>query len=82
MIVFLQVMYQIIQAYIYVLFVYIILSWTPIVNSKFYQFLRSICDPYMNIFRGKLIIGQMDFGGIIGLLLLQFLLFFIGNAIY
>lgn len=81
MVIFLRIMYQIIQVYIYILFIYIILSWTPIVNSSFYRFLKRICDPYMSIFRGKLVIGQMDFGGIVGLILLQVLMFFIGNAI-
>lgn len=78
----LNVVYQVLRVYMYVMFVYIILSWTPLVNSKFYSYLRMVCDPYLNIFRGKLVISNMDFGGLFGLILLQVLLYFIGNAIY
>lgn len=78
----LEILYQIIQAYLYIMFVYILLSWTPLVTSRFYELLSRICDPYLNIFRGKLIAGNMDFGGLIGLILLQVLLLFLRNAIY
>jgi len=63
------------------MFVYILLSWTPLVKSKFYDVLRRICDPYLRIFRGKLVISNMDFGGLVGLILLQVLLYFVGTAI-
>jgi len=78
----LNVVYQVLRVYMYIMFVYILLSWTPLINSKFYGYLRRICDPYLNIFRGKLIISNMDFGGLFGLILLQVLLYFIANTIY
>ena len=82
MVEFLRVMYQIIQAYIYVIFIYFLLSWTPLVTSAFYQALGKIVNPYIGMFRGKFIVGRMDLGGLVGLILLQVLLLFIRNAIY
>jgi len=59
--------------------VYIILSWTPLVNSKFYEFLDSIVHPYLGMFRGWLIVGPLDLTPMLGLLMYQFLLRFLGT---
>ena len=78
---FLFYVYQVLRIYMYILFVFILLSWTPLVNSKFYGYLRMICDPYLNIFKGKLIISNMDFGVLLGIIILQVLVYFIGNSL-
>ncbi|MCK4552056.1 MAG: YggT family protein [Tenericutes bacterium] len=73
--------YQVLRIYVYILFIFILLSWTPLVNSKFYGYLRMICDPYLNLFKGKLIFSNMDFGTLFGIIILQVLVYFIGNSL-
>jgi YggT family protein len=75
---FLSIVLQVIQIYIYVLFVYILLSWVePIRNSKFYYYYGKICEPYLRIFRGRFIFGNMDWGTLIAILALQGLMYLI-----
>ncbi|MBI9009793.1 MAG: YggT family protein [Tenericutes bacterium] len=76
-----QVLYQIVQVYFYTMFVFILLSWTPLVNSEFYRLLGRICNPYLNIFRGKLVISNMDFGGLVGIILLQVVMTLLRNLL-
>ncbi len=68
-------LYYVLMAYSWILFIYILLSWTPLVNSRFYNFLRNICEPYISVFRGRFIIGGMDMGVLIGLVLLNALVY-------
>ena len=75
------VLYNLIQIYVYIMVVYILLSWTPLYNSKFGRILGNICDPYLNIFRGKLVAGNIDFGAVIGILLLQVILMYLGTLV-
>lgn len=70
----LYVIYEILWIYFYVLLIYIILTWTPIINTPFGRFMKRITDPFLSIFRGWLVIGMFDFTPLIGLLLYQFLL--------
>lgn len=74
-----QTLYTILQIYVYIMFVYIILSWTPLINSAFYKALGRFVDPYLNIFRGKFIVGMFDLGSLIGIILLQVVLMMLGN---
>lgn len=52
--------------------IYILMSWFP--NSKttgFGMFLHSICEPYLEIFRGRFTrIGMFDFSPIIAIFVL------------
>ena len=66
--------YQVLRIYFYIILITVILSWTPLVNTRFYQILLKITGPYMNIFRGWLVISNMDFTPIIGFILYQILL--------
>jgi len=75
------ILYNIVQVYFYIMFIFILLSWTPLVRSQFYKFLGQICNPYLNIFRGKLIISNMDFGGLIGIILLQVVMMLLKNLL-
>lgn len=70
------------QLYFYIMIITIILSWTPIRDSSVYQLLQRICYPYLGIFRGWLILGNIDFTPMLGLLLYQWLLSLMANAIY
>ena len=79
---FLYYVYQVLRVYTYVIFIYILLSWTPLVRSKFYYYLGRICEPYLGIFRGRFVFNNMDFGTLIGIILLQVLVYFIGNSLF
>ncbi|HOO44126.1 MAG TPA: YggT family protein [Bacillota bacterium] len=75
------ILFRIVEIYSYIMFIYVLLSWTPLVSSRFYDYLRRICEPYLGIFRNKLIIGNMDFGALIGLLLLSGMVYYLGSLI-
>ncbi len=69
----LVILYQALQIYFILLILYILFSWVPeIRQSRFYEILHMICDPYMRIFRGWLVFGGMDFTPIIGFLFYRF----------
>ncbi len=73
MILFLQILYYILNIYFYVLIAYVLLSWIPdIRETKFYYYLHQVADPYMRLFRGILVFGQMDFTPIVGFFLYMF----------
>lgn len=62
-----------VSLYALVCLVRVILTWIPnIGNSKFALVLSKICDPYLNLFRGKkfLTFGSFDFGAAVALCLL------------
>jgi uncharacterized protein YggT (Ycf19 family) len=61
--------------------VYVLLSWTPLRNSRFYYILGKIVDPYLGIFRGWLVFSNIDFTPMLGLILYQVLLGVIARAI-
>jgi uncharacterized protein YggT (Ycf19 family) len=67
--------------YYFLMVVQILLSWTPIVRTKFYEILDKITGPYMHMFRGWLVLGQMDFTPMLGIILFQLLLSFIGGVL-
>ncbi len=73
MAIFLTILLTLLQIYYYILIMYVLLSWIPeIRNSRFYFFVHQIADPYMRLFRGIIVIGQMDFTPIVGFLLYGF----------
>lgn len=67
-------LYVFLSIYYYVIIVTIILSWTPAVRTSVYQFLKTITDPFLNLFRGFLVFSNLDFSPLIGLILYQLLL--------
>lgn len=81
MLIFLQYAYYVLLAYFYVMIVYILLSWTPLRNSQFYRLLSKIVDPYLGIFRGWIVLSNIDFTPMLGLLLYQLILNTIARAI-
>lgn len=75
----LRVGFIVVSIYYYLIFANIILSWTSLRSSTIAQWIESITSPYLNLFRNKVIIGMLDLGPLLGLLLLQFLLMFLRN---
>ena len=63
--------------YCLILILRIFLTWIPSIDwdSQPFAFLRSICDPFLNIFRGIIppIGGMLDISPILAFIALQFL---------
>lgn len=80
---FLTGLYWVLNAYLYILLFYIIGSWIPeLRRTRIYDVVRRLADPYMRIFRGIIVFGQMDFTPILGFLLLRFIISGLLRAIY
>jgi YggT family protein len=70
----LLILHRILYVYFGLMVITILLSWTPLYDHAIGRFLRKITDPYLDLFRGKIIAGGFDLGPLIGLILFQFLL--------
>ncbi|MDY0317978.1 MAG: YggT family protein [Candidatus Izemoplasmatales bacterium] len=81
MLIFLEYAYYVLLTYFYIMIVYVLLSWTPLRNSRFYDILSKIVNPYLGIFRGWLVFSNIDFTPMLGLILYQFILGVIARAI-
>ena len=69
----LSILYQILTIYYYLLIAYVLLSWIPeIRQTKFYFYLHQLADPYLRLFRGIIVMGQLDFTPIIGFIIYGF----------
>lgn len=73
-----NVVIALVNAYSTVIFVYVLMSWLPNVQSgvvgQVYRALGTLCDPYLNLFKRLIppIGGMVDITPIIALLVLQF----------
>jgi len=67
-------LYVFLNIYYYIIIITIILSWTPVVKTQVYYYLKIITDPFLNVFRGFLVISVLDLTPLIGLILYQLLL--------
>ena len=66
----LTVIYYILQAYYWILIIYVLGSWIPeLRKTKLYSLIHYLANPYMRIFRGLLVFGMMDFTPILGFIL-------------
>ena len=82
MILLFTVLFYALQAYYYILIIYILMSWIPeLRGSKFHQIIHGIANPYMRIFRGLLVFGRMDFTPILGFILYQVGLRYFGQMV-
>ncbi len=81
MLIFLEYAYYVLLTYFYIMIVYVLLSWTPLRNSRFYDILSKIVNPYLGIFRGWLVFSNIDFTPMLGLILYQVILGVIARAI-
>lgn len=69
----LLLLYRVLEIYFYTLIIYVLLSWIPeLRQSRFYQMLGTITEPYMRLFRGLIVIGMIDLTPILGFFLFQF----------
>ena len=69
---FLYLVFWALRIYYYVLIAYVLLSWIPdLRNSSFYRMIYRIANPYMRLFRGLIVIGQIDLTPILGFILYQ-----------
>jgi len=67
-------LYYILLFYGFIIFVSIILSWVPNANDyKILRKIRQMGDWYLWFFRGKLILGSIDFTPMVGLFLYQYI---------
>ncbi len=74
-------LYMVLQIYFYIMIIYILLTWTPLIDSEFGRLLRKITDPYLRLFRGALVFNGLDFTPMVGLLLYQFVLILLQRVI-
>ncbi len=76
------ILYYIFQVYAGIMSISIILSWIPgAYEIRFFRGIRSISDWYLGNFRGKIVIGIVDFTPMIGLLIYGFILSYLGMLI-
>ena len=66
--------YIALRAYLMIIIVTIILSWTPLSNTKFHNFLRKVCSPFLDLFHGWFVISNIDLTPLLGFLLYNLLL--------
>jgi uncharacterized protein YggT (Ycf19 family) len=75
MIIFILIIYFILQAYLGFMGLNILFSWFPrLYDYKFFRGCRTISDWYLGKFRGIIIFGPLDITPIIGLMLYQFII--------
>ncbi|KOO40723.1 YggT family protein [Priestia koreensis] len=75
MILFEQIVLQLLEIYSWALIIYILMSWVPsIQESVFGRFLGAICEPYLAPFRRIIppIGGMLDISPIVAIFLLNF----------
>ncbi len=78
----LTIIYWLLKVYYWILIAFVLGSWIPeLRNSKIYQLIYKLADPYMRLFRGYFVIGMMDFTPILGFLLYQFGLGYLAQMI-
>jgi len=79
----LTIIYWLLKVYYWILIAYVLGSWIPeLRNTKLYQMIHYLANPYMRIFRGLLVIGRMDFTPILGFMLYSFGLNYLAQMIF
>lgn len=64
--------YQALRVYLYVIIASILMSWVPeLRRTKIGQLIDRIASPFMNLFRGIVVVGMFDFTPMIGIILYQ-----------
>ena len=82
MVLLLTIIYWILKVYYWILIAFVLGSWIPeLRNTKIYQVINNLADPYMRLFRGLLVIGMMDFTPILGFMLYSFGLSYLAQMI-
>lgn len=71
--VFFEFILVLLQIYYYMLIATILLSWFPDLRTTgWYQSLQRLTQPYLRLFQGLLVFGQLDFTPILGFIFYQF----------
>ena len=82
MVLLLTIIYWILKVYYWILIAFVLGSWIPeLRNTKIYQVINNLADPYMRLFRGLLVIGMMDLTPILGFMLYSFGLSYLAQMI-
>lgn len=77
-----NILFQLLLFYNYILLCGIILSWIPgLYNFKFFRLIRKLSDLYMEPFSGYILLGPFDFTPIIGFMLYDGLIYAISFLI-
>ena len=77
-----NILFQLLLFYNYILLGGIILSWIPgLYNFKFFRLIRKLSDLYMEPFSGYILLGPFDFTPIIGFMLYDGLIYAISYLI-
>lgn len=78
----LNILFIFLRVYYSIMIICIFLTWIPsLYRYKFFRVLHYIGGGYLNYFRGKIVIGFLDFTPMIGLLLYSFMLSFLAVLI-
>lgn len=73
MVLVLEFILVLLQVYYYLLIATILLSWFPdLRQTNWYRSLLQLTQPYLRLFRGLLVFGQLDFTPILGFIFYQF----------
>ncbi len=70
---FLLGLFYVLQVYFYMMIMFVLLTWFPSMReTRIYYLLYLITNPYLRVFRGVVVFGQMDFTPLVGFLLYNF----------
>ena len=69
------IVYYILEVYFYLLIAYILLGWIDSAReSRIYNEIGKLTEPFLKIFSGWIVIGNIDFTPMIGLTIYQIIL--------
>jgi YggT family protein len=75
---------QIVQYYIWLIIIYVLMSWFPVsgVFADIQRALASIVEPYLGLFRRIVpTVGALDISPIVAILVLQFVMRFLSGLL-
>ncbi len=79
----LHFVYYIGMIYYLLIAIYFVLTWIrPLYGTKFFDIMSTITRPFMRLVSGKLIVGSLDLGATIGMVVYAFILYIIDNVSY
>ncbi|MBP5342649.1 YggT family protein [bacterium] len=71
-----RIVYYLALIYYLLIVIFFIMSWfSALYSTKVYDVFRRITSPFMNIFSRKLIVGGLDLGSTLGLILYALILY-------
>jgi len=80
--IFLTTCFYVLLIYYLLICIYFIMGWIkPFYNTKIFYFMEKVSRPFMNIVSGKFIVGYLDLGATLGILVYGYLLRVLSNII-